>query len=53
MEKVLGTIRELKIAVDVEQYNKARHSHRLFPVGDWNYAVVSRKLYMVLHLCFQ
>ena len=37
------------MVVDVEQYNKVCHSHRLDPVGDWNYAVVSRKLYMVLH----
>ena len=36
MEKVSETIRELKIVVDVEQYNKACHSHRLHPVGDWN-----------------
>ena len=50
MEKILETIWDLKIVVDVEQYNKACHSHRLDPVGDWNYVVVSRKLYMVLHI---
>ena len=45
----LETLRELKIVLGVEQYNKACHSHRVDPVGDWNYAIVSRKLYMVLH----
>ena len=49
MEKFLETFRELKLVVDVEQYNMACHSHWLDPIGDWNYDVVSRKLYMVLH----
>ena len=49
MEKVLMTLRELKVVVDAEQYNIACNSHRLNPVDDWHYEVVSRKLYMVLH----
>ena len=46
MEKVLETLRELKVVVNAEQYNIACNGHRLNLLDDWHSDLVSRKLYI-------